>query len=340
MKKNKMMRLASILLVCVLLTTSVISGTFAKYTTQDSASDVARVAKWGVELQVVGNLYGDSYGENNKIVLDNNDKITVQAADYSSNATDVVAPGTQNDEGFTFSLKGQPEVDGQITTEIVTQNIFLKEGTYGIMVPVADGVVNEANFDEFVDDLYTTDGTRYTKADTWTNTSYFTLEDYVELHVDADADKNEAAYYPVVYTMTGNTTNPGPDYTKDTLAEIVTALKEKFKVAVVTNTNATTTYQGVATFDSNTNLATAFLADGLTVKWAWAIDTDDCAKVGDEAGNLCKADTILGNLLAARNGEAINVVKLSGTSYVALEQYTDYCLDTQFSIDITVTQVD
>ena len=31
MKKNKMMRLAAILLVCVLMTTSVISGTFAKY---------------------------------------------------------------------------------------------------------------------------------------------------------------------------------------------------------------------------------------------------------------------------------------------------------------------
>ena len=49
MKKNRMMRLASILLVCVLLTTSVISGTFAKYTTSVSSEDKARVAYWGFQ---------------------------------------------------------------------------------------------------------------------------------------------------------------------------------------------------------------------------------------------------------------------------------------------------
>ena len=43
MKKNKMMRLASFLLIAVLLTTSVISGTFAKYVTTDAQWDSARV---------------------------------------------------------------------------------------------------------------------------------------------------------------------------------------------------------------------------------------------------------------------------------------------------------
>ena len=47
MKKNRMMRLASVLLVCVLLTTSVISGTFAKYVTSVESTDEARVANWG-----------------------------------------------------------------------------------------------------------------------------------------------------------------------------------------------------------------------------------------------------------------------------------------------------
>ena len=50
MKKNRMMRLASSLLVAVLLTTSVISGTFAKYVTEDSAQDSARVAKWAFTI--------------------------------------------------------------------------------------------------------------------------------------------------------------------------------------------------------------------------------------------------------------------------------------------------
>ena len=61
MRKNKMMRLASSLLVAVLITTSAISGTFAKYTTQDSASDSARVAKWGVTVMASGNLFGTMY---------------------------------------------------------------------------------------------------------------------------------------------------------------------------------------------------------------------------------------------------------------------------------------
>ena len=44
MKTNKMMRIASVLLVAVLLTTCVISGTFAKYTTTVSATSTANVA--------------------------------------------------------------------------------------------------------------------------------------------------------------------------------------------------------------------------------------------------------------------------------------------------------
>ena len=47
MKKNTMMRLASVLLIVTLLTTSVISGTFAKYTTSATANDSARIAYWG-----------------------------------------------------------------------------------------------------------------------------------------------------------------------------------------------------------------------------------------------------------------------------------------------------
>ena len=51
MKKNVMMRLASFLLVAVLISTSAISGTYAKYVTADEGTDTARVAKWGVEIE-------------------------------------------------------------------------------------------------------------------------------------------------------------------------------------------------------------------------------------------------------------------------------------------------
>ena len=54
------MRTASGLMIAALLTTSMISGTFAKYTTADAAQDSARAAKWGVNLGISGSLYGDA----------------------------------------------------------------------------------------------------------------------------------------------------------------------------------------------------------------------------------------------------------------------------------------
>ena len=90
MKKNKMMRLAAILLVCVLMTTSVISGTFAKYVTSVDSFDKARVAYWGFQaenaMDITG-LFSDVYGT------------TVD----SVNGDDVLAPGTYGKTTFQFA---------------------------------------------------------------------------------------------------------------------------------------------------------------------------------------------------------------------------------------------
>lgn len=51
-KGNKiLMIIVSLLLTLVLITTSVLSGTLAKYATSSSSSDSARVAKWGVVIE-------------------------------------------------------------------------------------------------------------------------------------------------------------------------------------------------------------------------------------------------------------------------------------------------
>jgi len=127
MKKNKMMRLASALLVAVLLTTSVISGTYAKYVTKADGSDTARVAKWGVEVKVGGsNLFSEEYEDGNKTVV-------------SVNSDHVVAPGTKNDKGVTFSIKGEPEVAVKVDVKVTgttgdkIKEVFLKAGTYADM---------------------------------------------------------------------------------------------------------------------------------------------------------------------------------------------------------------
>ena len=50
MKKNKMMRIASVLLVAVLLSTCTISGTFAKYASTASQTATASVATWDIDF--------------------------------------------------------------------------------------------------------------------------------------------------------------------------------------------------------------------------------------------------------------------------------------------------
>lgn len=91
MKKNTMMRIASVLLVAVLLSTSVISGTFAKYTSSVTSNDSARVAKWGFTATAIdiSDLFKTAY-----------------IADEMHSAADAIAPGTTNSDTFNFTFGG------------------------------------------------------------------------------------------------------------------------------------------------------------------------------------------------------------------------------------------
>lgn len=103
MKKNYSLRIAGFLLVLVLLSTCLISGTFAKYVTSDSGTDSARVAKWGVTINVQGSSAFKK--EYQKAV--SSTSITNSVA---SNTEDkVLAPGTEGTL-FTVATSGSPEV--------------------------------------------------------------------------------------------------------------------------------------------------------------------------------------------------------------------------------------
>jgi hypothetical protein len=80
-----MMRIASALLVAVLLTTCAISGTFAKYVTSASSHDSARVAHWGFKETTftIDDLFEKAY-------------TNVGAS------ADVIAPGTEGESTFSF----------------------------------------------------------------------------------------------------------------------------------------------------------------------------------------------------------------------------------------------
>ena len=105
MKKNKMMRIASALLVAVLLSTCAISGTFAKYTSTATVKATATVAKWDIEV------------EGTDIAVASAPTINFELAetwtDYNGTAeTEVsnklLAPGTKG--SFNFAITNSSEV--------------------------------------------------------------------------------------------------------------------------------------------------------------------------------------------------------------------------------------
>ena len=99
MKKTKVMRLLSLLLVMTLISTCAISGTFAKYVTRASGEDQARVAKWGVLVSVEGDkLFAPEYEADDETFEGQGATATVRVdPDYDGEITDLVAPGTTND---------------------------------------------------------------------------------------------------------------------------------------------------------------------------------------------------------------------------------------------------
>ena len=99
-RKNFAMRIAALLFILTMISTCAFATTFAKYVTDGSAEDTARVAKWGVTVEAT-------------------DADELFAVDYdgtvTSNTTeDVLAPGTSGSlAGFTIT--GSPEVDVKVT---------------------------------------------------------------------------------------------------------------------------------------------------------------------------------------------------------------------------------
>ena len=132
MKKNTMMRLASGLLVAVLLSTCAISGTFAKYITEKESTDTARVAKFGVDLAVtVDGAFATEYDADTTAT----DKLGVAIAKTVVAAADdqdnLVAPGTKGDLMASATIAGTPEVAVNVKQEatLVLTN-WAVDGTY------------------------------------------------------------------------------------------------------------------------------------------------------------------------------------------------------------------
>ena len=340
MKKNKMMRLASVLLVCVLLTTSVISGTFAKYITTDQQFDTARVAKWGVVASMTGDLFGATYNavaDDNSITTYSKNGGTVSSADKAF----VVAPGTENMDGLTISVSGIPEVSTKVIFDFAedetgidykNSDIYLNAGTYGYMTPYTGEVTKENIIKYYI--KTTTVQYRAATADDYSDS----VELY-ELHGEVKATEN---YYPLTWKVVADSTTEGIK----SITEVVDALKTEF---------------AGKEFKPNEDNALKAI-----VTWSWAYgkawgDTNGTAEYTVDSD---LKDTILGNMMAGNvdmsdnvKDDALDVVKKNGTVYYAVEYQTETvgantvvyayansakvaCLTVAFNARLTVEQVD
>ena len=115
MKTNKIMRLASGLLVVAMMTTCAISGTFAKYISTTSGNDGATVAKWsfkvnGEEIAVTGNAKTVGFDLFKTI------KDTEESVNESNVKSTLIAPGTSG--SFALKVVNLSEVSAVYTIKL------------------------------------------------------------------------------------------------------------------------------------------------------------------------------------------------------------------------------
>jgi hypothetical protein len=132
MKKNVMLKIASVLMVAVLLTTCAISSTFAKYVSTPANDSVeARAAKWGLALTAKAPTSGSTDADIfKKVYADGSGNSIVASVD---NVTLLVAPGTSNKTAdvFGFTVNGKPEVAVLLKADInVTLSNWTANGEY------------------------------------------------------------------------------------------------------------------------------------------------------------------------------------------------------------------
>ena len=114
MKKNMFMRLAMALVLLVLVTTSAVGGTYAKYTTAADDNDTARVAKFGVVVDIkIAGAFLNQYELDGTYTDANGDEITRAAV--SATTENILAPGTEGILLDHATITGEPEVAVKVT---------------------------------------------------------------------------------------------------------------------------------------------------------------------------------------------------------------------------------
>lgn len=153
MKKARNVFLFALVLLSVISMGSV-AGTYAKYTSNSSFTDQARVAKWDIKLnnnQMTQNFTIDLFKTVNKDT-DGSDETDVKEGTTTEK---IIAPGTQGE--FTFNIKNDSEVNANVKMDWTgynnDDNIPIKfKGT----ITAADGTVTSTDWLDDITSILTT----------------------------------------------------------------------------------------------------------------------------------------------------------------------------------------
>ena len=271
MKKNKMMRIASVLLIVTLLSTCAISGTFAKYVVKGTGEAEAQVARWGIKIS----MDGDTLFSNKYVKSDTGRGVAVLAkGEY-----DVVAPGTNSDEaGSTFSAHIE-NIDNKATEVAVRYALGFTDFT--------DIVLEKGTVIKDETGLYDTE------IDDTTNEPV----GYPDLEVREDYSPVKFSIY-FLGTIQGNT-NLYDYSTGDGFAIVEGVSLTDFDKNVTAGNNMNVGLNGVNAYvDGTTKQIIVDAPAGMTLngdficKWEWKYETGNSEL---EKDYFDKLDTYLGN---------------------------------------------
>lgn len=125
----KRMSVLAILVLAISITAFSVAGTYAKYTSTDTISDKARVARWNINELVNVSLFEDTYNSG-----------SVRNLDDDTSVIDVIAPGTKG--SYDFKLEGAVETNYTIKANVTAEETNGLEGRVVYYLKDGDTVLN------------------------------------------------------------------------------------------------------------------------------------------------------------------------------------------------------
>lgn len=217
--KKALAVILSVLMVASLITTCMLSTTFAKYSTTGHGSDSARVAKWGVIIKTdISSLFLDKYDAK------------TQDDVISFDGIDVVAPGTEGAVELVSKVSGTPEVAVEITNkaEVDLSNWEVNGVYYCPLIFTVNGATapgslfaSAEEFETWIESRVVSAAKQYpplTDLSTAEET-YVSISWVWPFEADDDNDASNGIFYDYNDTVLGNTSADN-DVTNDPTIEL------------------------------------------------------------------------------------------------------------------------